>query len=84
MVFKSDKQRKFVMAKLNSGVRSNITPQVVRPSAEERMKSSKMVMEEKKEKEIRKNIPDFVKNDILTEQQLNLLKRRLNNKKIRQ
>jgi len=29
MVFKSDKQRKFVMAKLKGGTRSNVTPKFI-------------------------------------------------------
>ena len=67
----SREQEKAMFAKKNQGnPRSSVMPQVVGVS--------------KVKKPVKSNVPDFVNNKVLTEAQLNLLKRRLNDKKITQ
>ena len=71
MTFKSDRQRKAVMAKLNQGsVRSDVKP-VLQPTGKFR-----------RDNIVNKNIPDFVNNKTITEKEMKLLQRRMNDKKV--
>ncbi len=62
----------------------NPTSSKDKPSQEVITQSPEQKDKELKEKERQKNLPPFVKNEVLTEQQFNLLKRRLDDNKINQ